>query len=770
MNFGIAFFAVALFTAQDAEIEKRLSSLVEAKDAEKVSVASGKPVANSFDTSWSQSQAAALYGAVVSYRETGSAVFLKTARELADYAMANPLLPPDGVPHLKRDKEKVYDVTSPLVTATGLLELSRYVETASADKYKAHAIKLLDTLLSEKHIDSVRGNPYLAQAAHMLGAIKNDNEFASSVACDLPAKACLPVPDWKNIAATVAAGDFLKNAETYLSTPVEDTEDRLYLQFRETGNRSNYQKPYHARLTRLVNLTVAEAMERKGRFMPKLVETIDAICAMKSWVLPAHDDTDGGNGNFRETTFSVDLFASQLASHLAYASFWLKDDLPPGTVAKIKDNCERRIFAPLRRSVSLMTPDGKLVPRPNDRPHWWLSGDNNWNAVCYDNYVTAAFGLLDDKTERALVLATALRGIGLYVKHAFEEDGYCTEGMGYWNYGFGHYLMLGLLLRDTTDGKIDIFKDPKLHKIAKYPYGYLLEEGVSPMFADGNGVPSPANLALVRRVWPDLTCEAAEGVSPFGTRAQGVAGVYFDHYAALLGTGRVPPPSGKNDEALPLRSVFPAGQVFLMRAGKDISVAVKGGTNAEHHNHNDVGTYSIVSNGKLLAGDAGREEYTRFTFSVHRYKSKILNSYGHPVPVVGGALQPEGARYRAKVLKTDFTDEKDVVVLDLTAAYKCETLKSIVRTCTFDRKAKTFAVRDRVEFTAPTEFEDAYTTFEGEDFGNVGVKVNVVEGGATETRVEKIPNGRYPSPVRHGIKFSKPVLAAEIEMVFVPER
>ena len=66
MNFGIVFFAVALFTAQDAEIEKRLSSLVEAKDAEKVSVASGKPVANYFDTSWSQSQAAALYGAVVS--------------------------------------------------------------------------------------------------------------------------------------------------------------------------------------------------------------------------------------------------------------------------------------------------------------------------------------------------------------------------------------------------------------------------------------------------------------------------------------------------------------------------------------------------------------------------------------------------------------------------------------------------------------------------------------------------------------------------------
>ena len=41
----------------------------------------------------------------------------------------------------------------------------------------------------------------------------------------------------------------------------------------------------------------------------------------------------------------------------------------------------------------------------------------------------------------------------------FTDDGYCSEGMGYWNYGFGHYIMMGLAVRAATKGKLDIFQD-----------------------------------------------------------------------------------------------------------------------------------------------------------------------------------------------------------------------------------------------------------------------------------------------------------------------
>ena len=519
-------------------------------------------------------------------------------------------------------------------------------------------------------------------------------------------------------------------------------------------------------MLQFVTLTVAEALERKGRFIPKIVELVDAFCAMKSWVLPAHDHTDGRKGNFRGTALNVDLFASQLASHLAYAVNFIGDSLPSATLAKIRVETERRIFGPLRLSYSLADDAGLIEKGKDPLRQWWIYGVSNWNAVCHDNVVTAALGLLDDADDRAFFVANALRGLKYYARGGFAADGYCSEGMGYWNYGFGHLLMLGLALCDISDGRIDVFAEPIYRKAAEYAYKYQLERGVSPAFADGNGAPSAANLALVRRAWPDLTCRAAERVSPFGTVADGVAGIYDDHYTALLGFGKMAPPSGATDAPLPLRSEFPVGQVWLMRCGEELSVAVKGGHNGELHNHNDVGSYYLVSHGRLLSGDPGGEEYTARTFSARRYESKVLNSYAHPVPVVGGCLQSTGAKFAAKVLRTEFTDDRDTVVLDISGAYEVKSLKSLIRKFVFDRKKKSFMVVDAVEFSEPTAFEEVYTTFKGKKFGEVLVDVASKGGGETVQSVEHIDNPGRISPERHSVRFASPVASAEISFTF----
>ena len=38
----------------------------------------------------------------------------------------------------------------------------------------------------------------------------------------------------------------------------------------------------------------------------------------------------------------------------------------------------------------------------------------------------------------------------------FTPDGYCGEGTGYWNYGFGHYVFLAEEIRLATGGQIDL--------------------------------------------------------------------------------------------------------------------------------------------------------------------------------------------------------------------------------------------------------------------------------------------------------------------------
>jgi len=691
----------------------------------------------------SGSPSADFRGEVSAYRKSGLVGHFDSARKLADAVVAS----------------GAADDTA--TAAAALAELSQYVCAEDRDRYRAAAKRLVSSVPASA--------APCEEAMRMLRELEGKESARAELRAKLPAKPGLPGADpagWALLAKHPDAAKVLAAAEKELLGRNPDVPDELYLEFWKNGNRSNYESPYFQRVRRFVTFTVAEALERKGRFIPKIVESIDDFCAMKSWVLPAHDGTDGGRGNFRGTALSVDLFSSQMASHLAFAVNFIGGSLPPETVAAIRRETERRIFAPLRLSYSLTDGEGRFPAKVDPLHHWWICGANNWNAVCHDNVVTAALALLDDPDERAFFVANALRGLGFYAKEGFTADGYCSEGMGYWNYGFGHLLMLGLVLRDLTGGRIDMFEEPVYLKAAEYAYGYQLQRGISPPFADGNGAPSAVNFALVRRVWPHLTCRAAETVSPFGCASAGVSCIYMDHYAALLGFGKAAPPSGAVDAPLPPVTEFPDGQVWLMRCGDSLSAAVKGGNNAEHHNHNDVGSYCLVSHGKILSGDPGGEKYTARTFSSRRYESRVINSYAHPVPVVGGRLQSKGAKFAAKVLKTDFSDSRDTVILDISGAYEVESLVSLVRTFVFDRKGKSFTVSDKAVFSSPTDFEEAYTTFEGEKFGKAAVEVSVAKGGDVVRSVERVDNPERVSPYRHSVRFVAPVTEAEVSLTF----
>ena len=137
-------------------------------------------------------------------------------------------------------------------------------------------------------------------------------------------------------------------------------------------------------------------------------------------------------------------------------------------------------------------------------------------------------------------------------------------------------------------------------------------------------------------------------------------------------------------------------------AERPFGVALKGGHNAEHHNHNDVGSFVVALGNKTPLVDPGSEIYTRRTFSNERYASDVLNSWGHPVPRIGGELQETGRQAAARVLKTEFGDKADTLVLDLSAAYKVKSLKRLVRTFVYSREgAGSLRVTDEAEFDQP---------------------------------------------------------------------
>lgn len=762
----------------------------------------------SCETAWSRGQSWGIYGYTMMYRMTGYVRYLDFAKRLAEYAMNHPDMPQDGIPYWDFGaKGEERDSSAGAIMASALLELSRYVEAPLRRKCRAFAVKQLLALSSGAYFDESGANGgwllkhgvghkpgnseidvpldygdyYYLEALLRFRALKAEDKDLENVLAALPQGTWFPKGDakrWSALKETPGAKMILEAAEKVAGEPIAEAPDDLYLLFWTTGDRKQYQDRFHSRNRRLVLLAMAEAIDRKGRFARPLVETIDAICSMKSWTLPAHDLSDGEKGSFRGVSPYAELGSTALVSYLACALAIAGDAIPPETAARVRHEAERRIFGPLRLSYALEYPEGFPVSTKDPIGHHWIKGHNNWNAVCHDNVVAAALELLEDARDRAYFVRKAMCGLKFYARGGFLPDGYCSEGMGYWNYGFGHFLMLGNGLRDATGGKLDVFSDPIYRKATEYAYGYQLENGLSPAFSDGTGAPSCGCLALARRIWPDLTCEEAETFDPLSAFAAALdpaakSGWREERGCLLLAFGKVPPLSSVQNAPLPFRTEFPCGQVWIMRGADGMSAGFKGGNNEELHNHNDLGSYNVALDGAIVTGDPGKEVYTSRTFSSRRYESKILSSYAHPVPRIGGTLQEPGAKSAAKVVKTVFTPEKDIVALDISSAYRVKELKSIVRTFVYDRANGKFSVSDHVIFSRPSSFEVPLVSLggfrEGRVFGEdgktslaFGVKAS---GGEWTWNEETVENPGLASPVIKSIKFAS-VSEASVAVVF----
>lgn len=564
---------------------------------------------------------------------------------------------------------------------------------------------------------------------------------------------------WEALGATKEGRETVKRAEALLKEPVPVLGD--YGEFLRNGNRTRYEKPYFARMTNLQKLVFAECFENRGRFLGKIVEYLTAFCDERSWSSPAWDrELTNWNG----TLLHGDLCSTERAFLLATTVAVLESILDPALVTRIKAECKRRIFDNyLDKNAGRMT-------CTSCSGNWWIHARENWNAVCNANVIRAALTIVESREERAAFAESGERTAKYYLE-SLGADGYCSEGMGYWTYGFGHHLSLGLALRDATDGKLDIFAHPRNRASVEYAYGYQIAQGVCPHFADGSGRPRASTLALARQICPDLA----------DSRALAAPIVENFMYTSLRGFGREPKPIEPTRDVLPIRSWFPSAQVLICRERKpSFGFAIKGGNNRELHNHNDVGSYVVVLDGKVFSGDVGGEVYTKRTFSADRYVAKVLNSYGHPVPRVANALQPFGREYAAKVLSKTLTDERDEIVLDLKGAYAVSNLVSLVRTATFDRVARTVTIRDRVRFSEPSAFEvpvitqaDVYADYKKGVYtlqlpdvkSSVGLAVTAT-GGDWHLSSELIENPQRKSPVRLAAVFDRPIREGEITFVY----
>jgi hypothetical protein len=126
---------------------------------------------------------------------------------------------------------------------------------------------------------------------------------------------------------------------------------------------------------------------------------------------------------------------------------------------------------------------------------------------------------------------------------------------------------------------------------------------------------------------------------------------------------------------------LPNLQIMTARRG-NLYVAMKGGTNGESHNHNDVGSF-IVYTGEggvtPLFIDPAVGEYTAQTFSNDRYSIWTMQSQYHNLPQINGIDQKDGKEYTAKMV----SHKDGQLTLDIAGAYPANAaVKSWKRTVT----------------------------------------------------------------------------------------
>ncbi len=595
-----------------------------------------------------------------------------------------------------------------------------------------------------------------------------DPDRVREVAAMLPAAPVgvgQPITDresWDALAATDGLQSVIRRAVDLLDEPIPDQPDDLYLEFSRTGNRTHWQNVASKRRMRVRIFALAECAENQGRFLAALEEFIAALCAEPTWLMPAHDRS---LANFNGEVVDIDLASSALAWELATADWLLGDRLSADTRALIDENLRARIIDPYREMFT-----------GTRTPNWWTRTTSNWNAVCLAGVTGTGLARLASPEERAEFVVCAER-YSLNFLAGFTPDGYCSEGLGYWNYGFGHYVLLAETVRQATGGGVDMLLRPEVRAPAMFGANIQIIGGVAPAFADCGVTsrPDTPTMYFVNRAL-GLGLAGYESLAPGQVTGNLFSAMLFNFPNAASEAELV----AADDAGPGLRSSFSDAGILISRPAPDsacvMGVALKAGHNAEHHNHNDVGSYVVVVGSRPVLLDPGSETYTARTFSAQRYDSELLNSFGHPVPVVAGALQRTGRDARGEVLASDFTDAADTLSLDIAAAYDVPELEELTRTFVYSREGLgSLTVTDRVRFESPQEFGSAFLIrgqWQRDDDGAItvldldqAVRVTIeTTGGEVAIADELIEEDAAVHPTRVGISFAEPVQEASISL------
>jgi len=337
---------------------------------------------------------------------------------------------------------------------------------------------------------------------------------------------------------------------------------------------------------RILSLAMTYRLTGDARFLARAKLELRTMAELPDW-LPRHF-----------------LGTAEGALGLATGLDWLHDSLTPEERALFVAALVRHALKP-----SLLVADEKT----------WVSGDNNWTAVCHGGMAIAALAVAEYEPALAKqIVDRALRNMPHYAA-LYAPVGAYSEGPDYWAYGTTFYALLAESLRTALGTTTGLERAPGFLKTADYTLQMTAPGGLLYNFGDnGSGFGYEPVMFwfarelrrgdLLRREVSNLEklAEAITAGAPRGdaSRMMSLALIWRD--PSLPTAPAASPPlvwwseGGSQPQAV-LRSGWDDPRATF--------VGIKAGRADDSHAHMDIGSFILESDGVRWAVDLGRESY-----------------------------------------------------------------------------------------------------------------------------------------------------------------
>ena len=460
----------------------------------------------------------------------------------------------------------------------------------------------------------------------------------------------------------------LADAETMLSEPIPQLLASCYARFVRDGNRSEYEGYQFRRRIMLKTLTQAELIENQGRFLDKIIDLVWLIAEETTWVIPAHNyglyDKPASNllaRDVEDQVHVIDLFSSETGAVMALTRYLLGEKLDaiyPKITRRMDYVIEKHILVPFERELFRWAGYG---------PNGFL---NNWNPWVIANILMVTAVEVEDMGRRLNLTDRALFMLDKFVD-TYPLDGGCDEGPSYWTAAAAALYDCLEILYDMTGGQ---------ENFLTHELNYNMCDYIRKAFISGDYVMNFADAPAKMKIGYDLLYRMgrrtgnpalSEFASYIATRdewrleSQGIS--FF--YRSLRNQYEVTP--AYTGGGVATHAQFPGISVVMVREGEDYDhgfyFAMKGGHNAESHNHNDVGNFVVYRDGAPVIIDIGVGTYSKKTFSDQRYTIPAMTSPYHNVPEIGGIAQGVGAEFKSE--NTVYHPDNRGMSVDIHGAY-----------------------------------------------------------------------------------------------------